>query len=259
MKILVCIKETPDSETRIKIKDGKISEEDIKYVINPFDEFGLEEALRLKAAFPGSSVRLICMGADRAKKVIRNGLALGADDAVLLNDPAFENLDALATATVLKSAADQEEYDILFTGKKGIDCDRGQVGITLAELLNIPCVSIIAEFKIAEDAKSVVVHREIDGGKEVVEVPLPAVFTCEKGLNEVRMPKVKDILKAKRKKIQEKSAADLGLDATQLAPAITFSEIMPPPVRTAGKLIPGAPEEQARELVRLLREEAKAI
>ena len=171
MNIIVCIKQVPDTEAQIRVKpDGSgIVDSDIKFVMNPYDEFGVEEALLLKEKF-GGTVTIVCLGPDRAIEAIRTGLAMGADKAVHLDDPAFDGGDAYATAKALAAAIKGMEYDIIFCGKQAIDDDLSNVGSALAEMLGIPQVSIVTKVEVAEDKKSAKVNRQIVGGEEILDV-----------------------------------------------------------------------------------------
>ncbi|MFC1889280.1 electron transfer flavoprotein subunit beta/FixA family protein [Thermodesulfobacteriota bacterium] len=264
MNIIVCMKQVPDTEAKIKIlPDGAgIDAEGVKFVMNPYDEFAVEEALLIKEKF-GGEVVIVCLGPDRSTEAIRTALAMGADRGVHLNDAAFEGSDSYVTAKLLAKAIGEMEYDIILAGKQAVDNDNAQVYAALAELLDIPHASVVTKLEIAEDGKSAVANREIEGGaKEVIEIQLPAVIAAQKGLNEPRYASLPGIMKAKRKEIKVLDLAAVGLDAGQVGAdgsKVKMSGFSLPPEREAGKVIEGEPEEQAAELVKLLREEAKAI
>jgi electron transfer flavoprotein beta subunit len=264
VNIIVCLKQVPDTESQIKVApDGNsIVTDDVKWVMNPYDEFGVEEALQIKEKF-GGEVTVIGLGPKRVTESIRTALAMGADKGILINDPALENSDALATGRALAAAIEGLDYDLIFTGQRGVDDDMGLVGATLAEFLDIPQLSIIVKAEISEDGKSVKVNRAVEGQTLVIESSLPAVITTQKGLNEPRYASLPGIMKAKKKPLEEKTLADLGLDPSQVgegARKLKIMELTPPPQREAGKIIEGeTPEEKAAELVRLLHEEAKLI
>jgi electron transfer flavoprotein beta subunit len=187
-------------------------------------------------------------------------LALGCDEAIHLNDPAFEGGDAFTTATVLAAAVKKAgEYDFVFAGKQGVDNDNAQVGILLAEMLDLPQVSVITKLEVAEDKSKATAQRDVEGGKQVVETSLPAVFTAQKGLNEPRYPSFRGIRQAKRKPYTTWTAADLGLDPAAIDARSELVSVALPPERGGGRVIEGDPAEAAKELVRLLREEAKVI
>ena len=264
MNIIVCIKQVPDTETQIKIApDSKgIVTDDIKWVMNPYDEFGVEEALRLKEKF-GGEVTVVSMGPKRVTETIRTALAMGVDKGVMVNDPAAEGSDSLATAKALAAAIKDLDYDLIFTGQRGIDDDSGVVGAGVADLLDIPQVSLGVKVDVSEDGKSVTVNRPIEGQVLVIESGLPALITTQKGLNEPRYASLPGIMKAKKKPLDEKTLADLGLDVSEFGEAgrkVKLIEMTPPPERVAGKIIEGeTPEEKAAELARMLREEAKVL
>jgi len=262
MNSIVCLKEVPDTETRIQVRDGKVVDEGIQYVVNPYDEYALEEALKWQEQY-GGSVTLVSLGPERARESILKGLAMGADEVYHLSDEAFLGGDTYATAKALAAAiAKLGNYDVIFCGKQAVDDDSASVGIMLAELLDLPHVSVVSSLEIAKDAKSARAERDIEGGKEVVETPLPAVFTAQKGLNEPRYPSFRGIRQARSKPFTQWAVADVGLDAGEMGAAgarLQVVEILPPPDRPPGRIIEGEPAEAAKEVVRLLREEAKVI
>ncbi len=261
MNIVVLIKRVPDTETRIQIKDSQVSTEGISWVISPYDEYAVEEALRLIEKHTGK-VTLVCLGPEDAKETIRKGLALGADQAVHLNDPAFLNGDASTTAQVLAAALKKIEYDLILSGKQAVDEDNAQVGIRVAELLDLPHVNAVIKLELSDDKKSARCTREVDGDRDVMETSLPAIITAQQGLNEPRYPSLKGIMGAKKKPITDWRASDLGLDpATVGEQGAKFQlvQVEPPPARPPGKIIPGDAATAAKELARLLREEAKVI
>jgi len=264
VNIIVCLKQVPDTETQIKIApDGQsIVKDDIKWIINPYDEFGVEEALRLKEKF-GGEVTVIGLGPKRVTESLRTALAMGADKGVLINDPALEGSDVIATSKALAAVIKDLEFDLVFTGQRGVDDDMGLVGATLADYLDIPQLSLIVKVEVSEDGKSVKVHRPVEGQTLVIESSLPALITAQKGLNEPRYASLPGIMKAKKKPLEEKSLADIGLDPSEFgkeAGRLKIIELTPPPQREAGKIIEGeTPDEKAAELARLLHEEAKVI
>lgn len=263
MNVIVCMKQVPDTETLIKIKpDGSgIMTDDIKYVMNPYCEFAVEEALRIKEKFGGQAI-LVTMGPQRAVEALRTGLAMGVDRSIHLNDPAFEGADGLATARALAEVIKKESFDLILCGKQAVDDDLAQVGPSLAELLSLPHAVLITKLELFPDKKKAKVEREVEGGHEVVEVNLPAVFTCKKGLNEPRYASLPGIMKAKKKEVKPVNLADLGLPADQVGAAGSKTKILrylPPPSRPSGKILSGEVLDAAKDLVRLLREEAKVI
>lgn len=265
MKIIVIVKQVPDTETKIKVKgDGSGIETDgIKYVISPYDEFAIEEALKLKEKIGEGTVTVACAGPDRAVESIRTALAMGADDAIHVNDAALEGADSLGVAKALAKAIQENGFDIIFGGKQGIDLDQSQLPSALAEVLDIPQVNIIAKFELADDKSKATVTRKIEGGEEIIETSLPALFSCEKGLNEPRYASLPGIMKAKKKPVKQVDLGALGLDANEVGAAashVKISKWLPLPERQAGKVLEGMETaDAAKELVRLLREEAKVI
>ena len=264
MNIIVCLKQVPDTETQIKIAaDGKgIVTDDIKWVMNPYDEFGVEEALKLKEKF-GGEVTVVGLGPKRVTESIRTALAMGADKGVLVVDDALQGSDSLGVAKALAAAIKDMPHDLIFAGQRGVDEDLGVVGAFLAELLGIPHVALAVKVEVAEDAKSAKVHRPVEGQTLVVETPFPALITAQKGLNEPRYASLPGIMKAKKKPLAEKSLADLGLDPAgfgESARKLKIVKLTPPPERKAGKIVEGeTPAEKAAALAKLLRDEAKVI
>ena len=264
MNIVVCIKQVPDTETQIKISgDGKsIVQDDVKWVMNPYDEFGVEGALRLKEKH-GGEVTVVGLGPKRVTESIRTALAMGADKGVLINDPALEGSDALGTAEALAAVIRELPYDVIFTGQRGIDDDMGVVGATIADDLGIPQLSLIVKVEVSEDAKTIKANRPVEGQILVIESSLPALITAQKGLNEPRYASLPGIMKAKKKPLEEKTLADVALDASRFglqARKLEILELTPPPQREAGRIVEGeSPEAKAAELARLLREEAKIL
>jgi len=264
VKIIVCLKQVPDTETQIKIAPGgeKIVTDDIKWVMNPYDEFGVEEALRLKEKF-GGDVTVIGMGPKRVTESIRTALAMGADKGILISDAALEGSDSLGTAKALAAVIKGLQCDIIFTGQRGIDEDQGLTGACIADLLGIPQVSLAVKLEVAADGKSVKVNRPVEGQTLVVEAQLPVLITTQKGLNEPRYASLPGIMKAKKKPLEEKALKDLGLDPAEVGLGgrkLKIIKITPPPARAEGKIVQGeTPQDKATELARLLHEEAKLI
>jgi electron transfer flavoprotein beta subunit len=258
MKIAVCIKQVPDTETRIRIApDGKsILESDVNWIVSPYDEFALEEALKIKEA-KGGEVVLVSLGPDRVQSALRSGLAMGADSALHLKDPLFDQTDTLGTAWALATALKPMAPDLILMGQQGAGGDNAQVPGLVAEILDLPQVTTVVKVEI-EDGKATV-EREIEGAHETWDVTLPAVLSAQKGLNEPRYASLKGIMAAKKKLIETKGAADLGLTAEQLAPKTKVVALELPPSRSAVKMIEGDADTQVKELLRLLHEEAKVI
>jgi len=256
MKIVVCVKQVPDTETRIRIAEGKVVESDVNWIVSPYDEFALEEALKIKEA-KGGEVVLLSLGPARVVAALRNGLAMGADSAVHLKDPRFDEADTLGIAHALAAAVKTLSPDLVLTGQQGVGGDNSQIPGLLAEILDWPQVTVAVKIEV-QDGRAVV-EREIEGAHETWETTLPAVLSAQKGLNEPRYASLKGIMSAKKKMIETKDAAALGLAAEVLAPKTRIVAMEVPPARGAVKMIEGDPETQSRELLRLLHEEAKVI
>ncbi|HEY1433764.1 MAG TPA: electron transfer flavoprotein subunit beta/FixA family protein [Thermoanaerobaculia bacterium] len=261
MNSLVCIAYVPDTETKIKIgADGKsIDEADVKWIVSPYDEFGLEEALKTREARGAGTVTVVAVGPERAKTGLRECLARGADEAIWVDATGVAALDALGTAKALAAAAKGGAYDFFWFGQKGVGFDESLVGPMFAELMGVPHVGSVIKLELGEG--KVTAHREIEGAHEVVECALPAVLTAQKGLNEPRYASLKGIMAAKKKPIAEKKLAELGVPEADPAQAKTrWRKLELPAARQAVKLIPADdPVAAGKELVRLLREESKVI
>jgi len=260
MKIVVCVKQVPDTETRVKIapSGNSISEADVaNWILSPYDEFAIEEALRIKEK-KGGDVVLVTAGPDRAQAALRTGLAMGADSAVHVKDALLDASDTLGTARALAAAVKTlAPFDLVLCGQQGVGGDNSQVPGMLAELLDLPQVTVAVKIEV-EDGRATI-EREIEGGRETWQAPLPAVVSAQKGLNEPRYASLKGIMAAKKKPIQVLDLAALGLDAAAVAPRVKVTAMELPPARPAVRMIDGDPEAQSRELVRLLHEEAKVI
>lgn len=260
MNTVVCVKQVPDTETLIKLnaEGTDIATEGVKWILNPYDEYAVEEAVRQKEKAGSGSVTLVSLGPDRAIDAIRSGLAIGADTAIHINDAELSaKADPYTTATVLAATIKDLDYDAIFCGKQAVDDDSGQVATILGELLGLPVVTIVIKFEVSADKKTAIVTREIEGGHAVVEVPLPAIFTAQRGLNEPRYASLPSIMKAKKKPVTVKTAADLGVSAE---PMTVVKGMSLPPERQAGKLIEGGDAEaKAIALAKALHEEAGVI
>jgi electron transfer flavoprotein beta subunit len=259
VKIIVCVKQVPDTTTRIRVApDGRnIVDSDVSWIVGPYDEFAIEEALKIKEA-KGGEVVLVSLGPDRAQTALRNGLAMGADSALHLKDPLFDAADTLGTARALAAAIKTlAPFDLVLTGQQGVGGDNSQIPGLLAELLDLPQVTVAVKIEL-QDGKATV-EREVEGAHETWETALPAVISAQKGLNEPRYASLKGIMAAKKKPIDVKDAAALGLDAGALAPKVKVAALALPADRPAIKMIQGDPAAQAQELLRLLHEEAKVI
>ena len=264
MNIAVCIKQVPATESKIKPSaDGKdVDRTGLSYVVNPYDEFGVEEALRIKERLKTGQVTVLTIGPDKAAESLRTCLAVGADQAIHIKDPALEGGDAYSNGVVLAAALKKHSYDIIFFGKQAIDDDNGAVGIHVAELMGLPHIAAINKLEIFPEEKRAVAHRQIEGAVEVVETDLPAVFTCQKGLNEPRYASLPGIMKAKQKPLTLLSLSELALSPDQVGSRgakLRVEKLELPPVRGDGRIIEGDPAQAVAELVRLLHEEAKIL
>ena len=262
MNILVLVKQVPDTESRIQVKDGSVDLSGVKWIANPYDEFAIEEALRIKEKLGQGKVTVLSLGLDRVKEAVKYALSLGADEGIWLKGDGVALGDPLAVATVLAAAAKKVGFDLVLAGKQGVDTDWSQVGPMVAELLDVPHVSVVIGLEIDAAAKKGVARREVEGGVERVEFELPALITAQKGLNQPRYASLKGIMAVKKKLIPEWGLADIGVDPGSVgadAAGVRVLDAALPPARTAGKILEGEPADTARELVRLLREEAKVL
>ncbi|KAB2908633.1 MAG: electron transfer flavoprotein subunit beta/FixA family protein [Ignavibacteriales bacterium] len=248
MKIAVCVSNVPDTATKIKIAAGgkEIDKTGVTFIVNPYDEFAIEEAVKTKEKFGGETV-VISVGDDPNKEIMRKALAMGIDSGVLLKTS--ETLDSNGVATLLAEEIKSGDYDIVFMGKQSVDFDSSTTGQLTAQKAGFNCVSVCVSLEF--DGNNITAEREIEGGREVVKTTLPAVITAQKGLNEPRYPNLKGIMEAKRKPLAEKP-----LSAP--APLVEVVELSLPPAKAAGKIL-GSDASAVPELVRLLREEAKVI
>lgn len=263
MNIFVFVKQVPHTESQIGVlPDGKdVDQKNIaEWVINPYDEYAIEEALRIKEKL-GGNVCAISLGEDRVKNALKTALGMGVDSAVhiLVEDKGY---DCLRKGYLASQFLKENQFDLILTGKLGIDYYLGSFPLILAKFLNIPCLSAIVKLEI--DGKKAIAFRETEMGKEVSETSLPAIFTAEKGLNEPRYPTLRLLMAAQKKEILTKKPEELiNPNDTNLShifqPSSQVIKTYLPPPRKQGKIIEGEPETQVKELVRLLREEARVI
>jgi electron transfer flavoprotein beta subunit len=259
MNIVVCVKHVPDTEAPIRIRaDGRgIDESGLNLVMNYYDEHAVEEALRIKER-AGGAVTLVTAGPARAAEALRAGLAMGADQAVHVQDPALDRLDHIGVARVLAAAIRPLGPDLVLCGKLATDDNATIVGPALAEFLDLPQATAVTKLEIGKGTAKA--HREVEGAVEVLDVSLPAVVTVERGINEARYPSLPGIMKAKRTPLAVRSLADLGLRPADVGEAkVELLGLVPPPRRAAGRTLEGDPEQVVRELVRILREEVKVL
>jgi electron transfer flavoprotein beta subunit len=258
MKIVVCVKYVPDTAIKVKVApDGKsLNLADISFVVNPYDEFAVEEALRIKEK-SGAEVIVVGAGSEKASAGLRTCLAMGADSGVLVQDEALENADSFAIASVLARVCRELKPDLILFGKHAIGVDNGQIPAMVAELLDVPQASVVIKLELQDGRFRA--EREIEGAREIVEGSLPAVVTAQKDLNTPRYASLKGIMAAKKKTIAVRTPDSLGLTSADLQPRLTIEEIVLPPTRPPGKVLSGDVAETVPELVRLLHNEAKII
>jgi electron transfer flavoprotein beta subunit len=260
VEIIVLLKQVPSTESMIEIDGGgkSIKPDGIKWVINPYDEFAVEEALRIRDAH-GGTVTIVSVGPDKATEAIRTALAMGADKGVLINDPVLESCDGMGVATVLSQAVKGMPYDLIIAGQRAVDDDSFLVGAAVAQKLGIPLISLVIKEDIANGR--ITCHKTVDGGTIVLELSLPALLTTQRGLNEPRYASLPGIMKAKKKPIDMKTIADLDVEPSVVSePKVKIVALKPPPERKAGRIIEGeTAEETAAALVKALHEEAKVI
>jgi electron transfer flavoprotein beta subunit len=258
MRIAVCIKQVPDTETKIKLKpDGSgIDATGVKWIVNPYDEYAIEEGIKLKEANAGSQVFVFTVGPkSRASEALRTALAMGADEGILV--AADQDLDSATAAKALAGALQKEgTFDLILTGKLAIDDNAASVGQMLADELSLPHATVIS--KLTVSGAGLVAEREVEGGtKEIVELTLPALIAANKGLNMPRYASLPGIMKAKKKVIKEYDLAALGVTPT--VARVRLSQFQLPPEKPPVKMLAGDSKAQSKDLARLLREEAKVL
>mgnify|MGYP005853117323 CR=1 FL=1 len=258
MKIVVCVKYVPDTAIKVKVapsgKDVDLS--DVPFVVNPYDEFAVEEALKIKEKL-GGEVVVVGAGSEQAGTGLKTCLAMGADSAVLVRDASLENADSYIIGSVLAAVCRSLNPDLILFGKHAIGVDNGQVPAVVAERLDIPQVSVVTKLEVQD--KAFRAWRDIEGAQEVVEGVLPAVVTAQKGLNVPRIASLKGIMAAKKKPVDIRTLDSLGLPAEDLAPRVAVEQITLPPSRPPGKILKGEVSEVVPQLIKLLHEEAKLI
>ena len=249
MKILVALKQVPDTETKIKVAaDGRsLDPADVKWITSPYDEYALEEAIRIKER-QGAEVIALSVGGDAVKDVLKNALALGADSAVLLKGEGQR--DAFAVAQMIAAYAKDKGFDLILCGNMGIGGDNAAMGPMLAELLDVAQANVVVKLELGVDTFRA--EREIEGGSEIVEGSLPAVISAQKGLNEPRYASLKGIMAAKKKTIEE-------IEAAPVTTGAQVSALTLPPQRPAGRKLEGDPAAQANSLLQALKDEAKVF
>ena len=254
MKILVTLKQVPHQDARLDVRpDGSwIQEDNIKFEINSYDTYALEEALRAKDA-GGAEVVVVSIGPERVSQALRTALGMGADRAIHVKDPATDGSDALGVAKVLAAVVQQESPDLIYTGLMSEDANFAAVPPMLAELVGLPHTT--AAVKVERKDGKLLVDREVEGGaQEVVELRTPCVVSVQTGINQVRYASLKGIMAAKKKPLDKKSLADLGLDAAKVAPKMKIEKIYTPPKGEGAELVKGNAAEQAAQVVAKIKE-----
>lgn len=257
MNIYVLMKRTFDTEEKITIANGKINEDGAEFIINPYDEYAIEEAIQVRDAH-GGEVTVVSVGNEETEKQLRTALAMGADKAVLINiEDDVEDGDQFTTAKILAEYLKDKEADLILGGNVAIDGGSGQVGPRVAEQLGMPYVTTITKLEI--NGTTATITRDVEGDSEVIETSLPVLVTAQQGLNEPRYPSLPGIMKAKKKPLDEIELDDLDLDEDDVEAKTKTIEIYLPPQKEAGKVLQGELADQVKELVNLLHSEAKVV
>jgi electron transfer flavoprotein beta subunit len=259
MNIVVCLKQVPSTETKIRVntQTNFVDLTDIEWVVNVFDEYALETALRLKEAAGTGTVTAVGLGPDRVKAALRTSLSMGLDAAMHVMDPAFDRIDALSTGRVLAAAVKRLPFDLVLCGKQAVDDDQGAVPAAVAHFLNLPHVAVATEVEVA--GGQVTARREIEGATEVVKAATPCLLTIGKAKFEPRYPTLKLMMASKKKEIPVLDAQALGFDPAGLTRRLEYLEDQLPPGRKPGRVLEGELNQTVPELVRLLHEEAKVV
>ncbi|ADU31406.1 electron transfer flavoprotein subunit beta/FixA family protein [Evansella cellulosilytica] len=256
MNIYVLMKRTFDTEEKIQITDGEILVDGAEFIINPYDEYAVEEAIKLREEH-GGEVTVVTVGDEEAEKQLRTALAMGADKAVLIEDEEIENGDHYSTQAILGAYFNDKEVDIILGGNVAVDGGSGQVGPRLAEQLGINHVTSIVKLEVT-DGKAVI-EKDVEGDIEKIKVALPLLITAQQGLNEPRYPSLPGIMKAKKKPLDVLDIDDLDLDEEEVEGKIKTVDTYLPPEKQAGKVLDGELDEQVEQLVSLLKTESKVI
>ncbi|MGG1674321.1 electron transfer flavoprotein subunit beta/FixA family protein [Neobacillus sp. NRS-1170] len=254
MNILVLMKQTFDTEEKIVLQNNAISEEGVNFIINPYDEYAIEEAIKLRDVHDGN-VTVITVGPERAENALRTALAMGADNAVIVDSEDL-NLDEYITAKILAAVIKGREFDIILGGNVAVDYGSGQIGPRLAEELDIAQVTTITKLDI--DGNEAIIERDVEGDKEVIQVSLPVLITAQQGLNEPRYPSLPGIMKAKKKPIERLELDDLDLE-DEAETKTTVTATFFPKKKEAGRILNGDIKDQVSELASFLRSEARVI
>jgi electron transfer flavoprotein beta subunit len=255
MNIVVCMKQTFDTEARISLDAGRIKEDGVQYVLNPYDEYAVEEAIRLKEAHDGT-VTVITVGPARVEEAVRTALAMGADEAVVISDERAW-ADEYAVSRVLAAAIAVRPYDIILAGSQAVDDGAGQVAIRVAQILGIAHIGVITQLTV--DGRHVIAQRDAEGDTEIVEAELPVLVTAQQGLNDPRYPSLLGIRKASKKPLETITLTDLGLSEADVAPRRRIVETFLPAQKGAGRILEGDTSARAAELVKELRATSKVL
>ncbi|MBK3493506.1 electron transfer flavoprotein subunit beta/FixA family protein [Viridibacillus sp. YIM B01967] len=257
MNIYVLVKRTFDTEEKIVVTGGVIQEDGAEFIINPYDEYAIEEAIQVRDA-QGGEVTVVTIGGEDAEKQLRTALAMGADKAVLINtEDDLDELDQFSAAYILAEYLKDKDADLILGGNVAIDGGSGQVGPRVAELLGMNYVTTITKLEI--DGKTAKIVRDVEGDSEVLEAELPLLVTAQQGLNEPRYPSLPGIMKAKKKPLETLELDDLDIDEDDVEVKTTTVEIYLPPQKAAGRVLEGDLSDQVKELVNLLHSEAKVV
>lgn len=257
MNIYVLVKRTFDTEERITITNGAIEDDGAEFIINPYDEYAIEEAITTRDEH-GGEVTVMTIGDEDAEKQLRTALAMGADKAVLINtEDDLDELDEFSTAKILAEYLKDKEVDLILAGNVAIDGGSGQVGPRVAELLGINYVTTITKLEI--DGTDVKIVRDVEGDSEVIKTSLPLLVTAQQGLNEPRYPSLPGIMQAKRKPFEELELDDLDIDEDDVEAKTETVDIFLPAEKVAGRILEGDLADQVKELVDLLKNEAKVV
>ncbi len=257
MNIFVLVKRTFDTEERISITNGEIAEDGAEFIINPYDEYAIEEAITVRDEH-GGEVTVITIGDEEAEKQLRTALAMGADKAVLINtEDDLDEGDEFTSAKILAEYLKDKEPDLILAGNVAIDGGSGQVGPRVAELLGINYVTTITDLEI--DGTDVKIVRDVEGDSEKIETSLPLLITAQQGLNEPRYPSLPGIMQARKKPLEELELDDLDLDEDDVEAKTETVEVFLPAAKAAGRILEGELEDQVKELIDLLKDEAKVI
>lgn len=255
MNILVLLKQTFDTEEKIVLENGAVKEDGVRFVINPYDEYAVEEAIRLRDEL-GGEVTVASIGPSRAEEALRTALAMGADEAILADDSELFG-DEYTAAKVMAAIAKQKSYDLIIAGNQAVDDGSGQVAVRLAEELDIPHISTIT--KLVVEGNQVIGHRDAEGDEEIVSATLPVLVTAQQGLNDPRYPSLIGIRKAGKKPLAHVTLADLGLQKDEIAPRSKVIETFLPKAKAAGKILSGDLSTQVQELIQSLKSVEKII